>query len=203
MSTVPTATRTLGRVRRRLGLTLGVSAGVFRRPKALAVFAAVTAAYLVTFLRAMADLVFRTGAGFGVAAVVDDPLSRMFVPGPGPYTHEPIALIELGIATFTFSPLNTALGLSLSVLVGLNLAITSLAVTQPASCGIGASSGVLASVPALLAGSTCCAPVILVAFGIQASGIFLTAFTWLLPLGVLALVGSVVYLAGQVDPAAV
>jgi len=159
--------------------------------------------YLATFLWAMADIAIRTSAGIGVTAVVDDPLSRMFVPGPGPYTHEPIALIELGVATFTFSPLNTALGLFIAGLVGLNLASTYLAITQPASCGIGATSGVFASVPALLAGSTCCAPVVLVALGIQASGILLTAFTWLLPLGVLTLLASQVYLAGQVDLTAI
>lgn len=203
MSTVAAATRTLGRVRRRLGLTLTVSTGVFRRPKALGVFLAVTAVYLVTFLWAMADIVIRTSADIGVTAVVDDPLSQMFVPGPGPYTHEPVALIELGVATFAFSPLNTALGLFIAALVGLNLASTYLAVTQPAACGLGATSGLFASVPALLAGSTCCAPVILIALGIQAGGILLTAFSWLLPLGVIALLASQVYLAGQVDPTAI
>lgn len=202
MSAVPVARRTVGRARERLGRTLEVCVAVFRRRRPASLFAVVTVAYLLTFLWAMTDLVIRAGTDFGVTAVVDDPLSRMFVSGPGPYTWEPIALVEFGVGALAFSPLNTVLGLLVASLVGLNLAMTYLAITQPASCSIGTGSGVAASVPALLAGSACCAPAIFLALGLQAGGLLLTAFTWLLPLGVLALLGSLLYLGGQVDPTA-
>ena len=86
-----------------------------------------------------------------------------------------------------------------SGLVGLNLGPTYLAIVQPAACGIGAGTGLLASVPALLSGTVCCGPVILIAIGIQASGLLLTMFAWLLPLGVLLMGLSLVYVAGKVD----
>jgi hypothetical protein len=44
---------------------------------------------------------------------------------------------------------------------------------------------------------------VLVVLGIQASGVLLTAFQFLLPVAVLALVGSLVLVGRQVDGAAV
>ena len=102
-----------------------------------------------------------------------------------------------------FSGENTAIGLVISLLVGLNLALTYLAVTQPKSCGIEAGTGVLAAVPALFAGSACCGPVLFLVIGIQAGGVLLTAFQWLLPAAALLLLGSLVLVAGRVDPTAV
>lgn len=190
-----------GAVRNRLGLTGAMSVAVLKRPKSLAVFGVVTILYLFAFLWMMQNVFIEMSAGFSLSVPVSDPVSRMFQRAPGPFAFEPIAIVELGAFTWLFSPLNTLIGLVLSTLVGLNLALTYLSVAQPKSCGIGAGSGILASIPALLAGSTCCAPVILVVFGIQASGVLLTAFSWLLPVGVLLLLGSLVYVSGKVDPA--
>lgn len=96
--------------------------------------------------------------------------------------------------------MNLLLGFGLSVLVGLNLALSYLAVRQPASCGIGAGTGLLASIPALLSGTACCAPVILIVLGIQASALVLSLFVWLLPIGTGALLVSLVYVATRIDP---
>jgi hypothetical protein len=189
------------RVTDRVGQTLALVASSVRRRGSRAVFAGVTVGYLVTFLWAMGDLNFRR-TGVGVVAVVDDPLARMLEPGPGPYTHEPVALVELGVGVLQFSPLNTALGLGIALLVGVNMAFTAIAVTQPKSCSIGTTAGVMASIPALVAGSACCAPAIFLALGITASGVALTAFLWLLPLGIVLLLVTPLYLAGQIDPAA-
>lgn len=190
------------RVRSRLGQTLLIGRGVLGGRGPRAVFAGVTLAYLGTFLWVLSDVLIHTGAGFSVF-VADQPLARTFRPAPGAFLYQPVALLELGVVVWEFSPLNTLLGLFIASLVGLNLAFSYLAVTQPASCGIGAGAGVVASVPGLLAGSTCCAPVILLAFGIQASGIILTAYVWLLPASVALLLGTLVYVAGKVDPTAV
>lgn len=187
-------------IRNRLGLTGRLSIAVLKRPKSLAVFGVVLIVYLFGFLWMMQDVFIETSAGFSWSMPIDDPFSRMFERTTGPFAYERIAFIELGIITWLFSPLNTFIGLVLSILVGLNLGLTYLAVTQPKSCGMGAGTGFLASIPALLAGSTCCAPVILLVFGIQASGALLTAFTWMLPMGVVLLLGSLVYVAGKVDP---
>ena len=188
--------------RKRVQTAIAVSRGSLGRRDSAAVFLTATVAYLVTFLWAIQDLVLRPGAGVGVATVVSEPFARMFETS-GPYTFEPIALLEIGVGTLQFSPLNTLLGAFIAALVGLNLALTYLAWTQPKSCGIGATSGLLASIPALLAGSACCAPVILVVVGIQASALLLSVFAVLLPASILLLLGSLVYVADMVDPTAV
>lgn len=104
-----------------------------------------------------------------------------------------------GPVTYLFS-FNTVLGLGLSVLVGLNLTLTYLLWTQPKACGIGESSpGILASLPAVLSGTACCGPVVLIVLGIQASSVLLTAFRFLLPVAVIMLVGSFVLLGRQVE----
>jgi len=190
------------RVRSRLATTARVAHGVFRRRGSLTVFLGVTIAYLGVFLWVLSDIIVHSGAGFSVF-VADQPLSRTFRPAPGAFLYQPVALLELGVVVWEFSPLNTLLGLLIASLVGLNLAFSYLAVTQPKSCGMSASAGLFASIPGLLAGSTCCAPVILLVLGIQASGIILTAYVWLLPASIALLLGTLVYVAGKVDPTAI
>jgi hypothetical protein len=191
-----------GRVRARLSTTGTLVAGVFKRLDSVAVFLGVTLAYLGTYLVVMNAFTIDPSVGYSTF-VVDEPLVRMFEPGPGPFQYEPIGVFDLWVGTWVFSPLNTALGLGLSVLVGLNLALSYLAVTQPRSCGITAGSGLVAAIPALFAGSACCGPVIFLVLGIQASGLLLTTVQWLLPIGIALLLVTLVYVAGKVDPTAV
>lgn len=191
-----------GRVKQRLLRTGSLSARLLRRPTTLLIVLLVTITYLTAFLVVMQDFTFDFGVGFSTF-FVDEPLARMFEPGPGHYQYEAIAVLDLWIGTWVFSPLNTVIGLVVSVLVGLNLTLSYLAVTQPRSCGIEAGTGVLAAIPALLAGSACCGPVIFLVIGIQAGGVLLTAFQWLLPAAAVLLIGSLVLVAGRVDPTAV
>ncbi|NHN57953.1 MULTISPECIES: hypothetical protein [Halorussus] len=164
-----------------------------------AVFASVTVLYLVAYLW-FSDLLNLGNDGVGLT-VAGDPLGRFFELANGALSFEPVALVEFGLGTYLFS-LNTVLGLGVAVLVGLNLAVTYLAWRQPAACGIGTSStGVLAGVPALLSGAACCGSVVLIVFGIQASSTLLTAFEWLIPSAVVLLVGSLLWIGRQVEPA--
>jgi hypothetical protein len=188
------------RARRRLVTTATVSRGAVGRRDAQAVLVGSALLYLVAFLYALRDLVVRRSAGLSVT-VADAPVETALQQGTGPFTYRPAALLELGVVVWEFSPLNTLLGVCIAGLVGLNFALSYLAVTQPRSCGVGAGAGVVASVPALLAGSTCCAPVVVLVLGIQASSALLTAFVWLLPVSVLLLVSTLVYVAGKIDPA--
>lgn len=189
------------RARNRLVVTGAVARGVLRRRGSLAVFTGVAVGYLLAFLWLLGDLLVATEVGFSVF-VVEEPLSRALQPAPGAFLFQPVALLEFGVVVWELSPLNTLLGVGIAALVGFNLAVSYLAVTQPRSCGLSTGAGVLASIPALLAGSTCCAPVLLLVFGIQASGLVLAAFVWLLPVSVLLLVSTLVYVAGKVDPTA-
>jgi hypothetical protein len=192
---IQNASRTLGSIRR----TPAVIQGALHRRDGRGVLFVGTVTYLVVYLWAIQDLAFRRGVDVSVL-VVDRPLQRMLESAPGAFSYEPIMLLEFGFGTFLFSPINTALGLGLALLVGINLALSYLAITQPKSCGLSAGSGVLAAVPALLAGSACCAPVVLIVLGITATGPILAVLPWLLPLGVVLLIASLVYVAGKIDP---
>ncbi len=182
--------------RTRAGVALAL-----RRRDARLVFGVVTAGYLAAYLRAVGHLAPGLG-GVGVT-VVSDPLGKLLRPELGPFTFTPVARVVVGPVTYLAS-FNTVIGAGLAGLVGLNLALTYLAWRQPAACGIGESStGLLASVPALLSGTACCGPVVLIALGIQASGVLLTALQYTLPAAAVLLIGSLVLVGRRVDPAAV
>jgi hypothetical protein len=173
----------------------------FRRRDASAVFAGVTAGYLLAYLSALGHLAPGLG-GVGVT-VAPDPLGTLLRPALGPLSFTPVARVRLGPLTYLFS-FNTVVGVGLAGLVGLNLSLSYLAWTRPTGCGIGRSStGALAAVPALLSGSACCGPVVLLAVGTQASGALLTAFQFLLPAAVALLLASLVVVGRQIDPAVV
>lgn len=180
-----------------LSRTRDATAYTLRRRDTALVVGGATVVYLVAYLWALGHLAPGLG-GFDVV-VVSDPVRKFFQPELGPFTFTPVARVALGPVTYLFS-LNTVVGLVLAVLVGVNLALTYLAWTQPRACGLGESStGVLASVPALLSGTACCGPVVLIVLGIQASGVLLTAFQFMLPVAALLLVGSLVLVGRQVD----
>ena len=169
----------------------------FRRQDARLVFGGVTSAYLTAYLWAVGHLAPGLG-GFGVT-VVPDPFGALLRPELGPFTFTPVARVAAGPVTYLAS-FNTVIGAVLAGLVGLNLALTHLAWRQPAACGIGESStGIFASVPALLSGTACCGPVVLMVLGIQASGVLLTAFQFTLPAAAVLLAGSLVLVGRQVS----
>ena len=184
----------ISRTRFAVGVTL-------RRRDGLAVFSLVTGLYLIAYLW-FSNLLTFGSSDVGVV-VARDPLGNLFQPANSAVSFEPVALVEFGVGTYLFS-LNTFIGLGIALLVGLNLAVTYLAWKQPKACGIGSSSsGLLAGVPALLSGAACCGPIILLIFGIQASSAVMTAFQWLIPLAVVLLLGSLLWIGRQVNPAVV
>ncbi|GEM_PF-407964 len=196
--TAPTADPTLiDGVRDRASQTLRATRVVVGRLDGLAVAVVTAFGYLLAYLWMTDHLQFRSGTGLSWF-VVADPTSRLF-DRRGPFSFEPIAVLEFGVGTLLVSPVDLALGLTLAVLVGLNLAFATLAAVQPASCGFGAGAGFGAAVPALLSGSVCCAPMLILILGIQASGTLLTVLPWLLPVGVTLLLASLVYVAGMID----
>ena len=195
----PRERRLASGVRTAVSRTRAASALVFRRRDSLFVFALVTGLYLLTYLWAIGHLAPGLG-GFDLL-IVADPLGKLLRPELGPFSFTPVARVALGPVTYLFS-LNTLVGLGLAALVGLNLALTYLVWRQPAACGIGRSStGLLAGVPALLSGTACCGPVVLLMVGVQASGVLLTGFQLLLPMAVLLLVGSLVLVGRRVTVA--
>lgn len=171
------------------------------RTDARVVLLGTAVAYLLAYLYALGHLAPGFG-GVGVL-VVEDPLARFFQPELGPLSFTPVGRVSLGPVTYLFS-LNTFFGAGIAALVGLNLSLSYLAWRQPEACGIGRSStGLFASIPALLSGTACCGPVVLIVLGIQASGLVVSAFQFLLPVAVVLLVASLLLVSRQVDPRAI
>lgn len=171
---------------------------VLTRLDTFSIVGGVTTLYTVIYLYSIGHL-FPAGRGFGMTMVAD-PLSRM-VQASGTFLWEPIARIDLWSVGYLLSPLNTGLGLLLGILVGLNVGLAYLAWRQPKACGISAGSGLLAAIPGLLSGSACCAPLLLLALGIQASGILLVALQIALPAGIVLLLGTLLYVGKLTAPA--
>lgn len=179
------------------------------RPDALLAGFLAATAYLLGYLWAIDRLSFLSWSDGGFSSVVvERPLERAFE-RTGPFAFEPIALVDVGILRLLVSPIDVAIGSLLAVLVGLNLALAYLAIVRPAACGIAdrtktdasAGAGLVAAVPALLSGTACCAPTILLALGIGASGTLLTVLPWLLPIGIGLLLVALVVVADRVAPA--
>ncbi len=164
------------------------------------VFLAAGVGYLVLYLVTVGDLtLFDGGNGSLTVRTVED-LSRAFA-SLGFFRYDAIALISVGPVTYLFSPLNMLVTVVLSTLVGANLALSYLGWVQPRACGLESSSGVLAGIPALLSGAACCGPTILLVVGVQASATIITGFQLLIPIALAMLVGSLLLIGRQVDPA--
>lgn len=190
-------TELLPRFRNRLGHTRSAIRLALSRGDSRAVFGMITGGYLVAYLWAVQDLALRPGVDAGIVTV-DDMLGTA-LRRIGPTSFERVAMIDTGVVRWLVSPGNVLVGLALAVLVGISLSLTYLALVQPRSCGIGAGTGLLAAIPALLGGTFCCGPVIAFALGIQLTSLTITAFAWLIPVAVAMLVGTTMYLGGKIQ----
>jgi len=150
--------------------------------------------YLLLYLAALQDISL---GGRGFRFLTADP-ARMFE-RTGAFTFEPIAQLPLPGITVLFSPLNVLVGIGAATLVGLNLAVTLLAFRRPAACRFNRSTGVLASIPALLAGSACCAPAIVLLLGLQLSAAMVTVFQVLIPASVILLLVTLKLVLDRTD----
>lgn len=194
----------LVRARAAVARTLVAVRGALARRESRLLLAAVTLGYFSLYLYILGHLRFTGDGGFEYLAV-SDPLSRMFQTR-GALSFEPVAAVVVGPLELLVSPVNVTIGAVLGVLVGVNLAVSYLAWRHPAACGIGSggkSTGLLAGLPALLSGTACCGPVVLIALGIQASGLLIASFGLLVPAAVVLLIGSLIYVGRTVDPSVV
>jgi len=191
---------------RRTGFAVRASLGR-RDGRATAVVVAV--AYFLAYGVGMRHLGLRdtVGAGTGSGPLVDvtvasEPLS-LLTRRVGPFQYESVALVAAGPVEYLFAPVNAAIGLGLAALVGVTLAVSVVAWRGPESCRIGAGAGAAAGVPGLLSGFACCGPTLLVVIGVQASAGLLAVVQWFLPIAVLGLVATLLWVGSRVDPTAV
>ena len=151
--------------------------------------------YLILFLVALRDI---TLGGSGVQFMSVE-WTRMFQP-TGTFTFEAMARLTLPGVTVLIAPLNILIGGMLSLLAALNLMVTYVAYNQPSACSFNRSTGILASLPALLAGGACCAPAIVLILGLQVSSLFITAFQVLIPVAAVLLLITLKLILDRTHP---
>lgn len=151
--------------------------------------------YLVMFLVALQDI---SRGGRGVQLLTAE-WRRMFE-RTGAITFEPVVQIVVPGLTILLSPLNVLTGSGLSLLAGLNLALTFMAFRQPRACSFNRSTGILASIPALLAGGACCAPAIVLILGLQASSLLMGVFQVLIPVSFVLLLVTLKLILDRTAP---
>lgn len=170
--------------------TQAVSGALLAQPRYRWIVIGVSVIYLVAFLASLQDL---TLSGGPLSLTVVD-LSAMFR-RTGFLIFDAVAMLRTPWFTWLVSPINIAVGLVISFLVGLNLALSWIAWRQPKTCSVSSATGTLGVLPALLAGGACCAPAILLVLGLQATATLMTAIQWMLPVALLLLLGSLVWIA--------
>lgn len=147
------------------------------------------------------DVMPRPAWGFQVAGF--EP--ALWLSRRGPLTFEAVALADAGYLTILLSPANLVVAGLLGLLVALNLhgalALGASTPTCPGGVRGGRASGLFAAAPALLAGSACCAPSLLLMLGVPSLGALAGLFGWLVPLSLLLLVGSRLWQRQQGAPA--
>lgn len=183
-----------------LSNTLVAVRGAMSRRDGRTAFALSAVVYVVIYLYGLNHL--GTGPWGFELSVVADPLARMFRP-VGTFQWEPVGLLVVGPLELLLSPLNLLLGGFLATLVGLNFGVSLVAWRGPKACRLGPGAGAAAGIPGLLSGVVCCGPTILLVVGLQASAGILTVFQLLLPIAVIGLVGTLLWIGTKVQPDAV
>lgn len=151
------------------------------------IFISISLVYLFIYLVSLGDITF-SGGSFGVASVEWSKMLKR----SGYLTFEPIYQLSTPVLTVLLSPINLVIGTAISTLVGVNLTVTVLAFGQPSVCDFNRSVGVISSLPALLAGGACCAPVIVLIFGLQMSTLVVSISQFMIPIAIVLLVITLV-----------
>ena len=175
--------------------------GTLTRRDGRAIFSVVTVVYLLSYLWALRHLTL-SGTGGVDIFVVTDPVG-MALRQRSLFLFEAIARIEAGPIIYLFSPLNFLLGLGLGILVGVTLAVSLVSWRSPSACRVGAGAGASAGIPGLLSGIACCGPQLLVVIGLQASAGLIAAMQWMVPLAVVSLLVTLLWVGSrvQIEPA--
>lgn len=161
-------------------------------------------AYVLAYLYSIQNIVVARGvdlaAGVPVpsAAIVADWSAKVWKP-IAPFVWEPIVAVYpfRSVALFLSVP-NLLIALSLGALVGLNVSVAVARVCAARAGGRpgGSAKGLLASVPGLLTGFTCCVPTAVLALGSLAAGFTVAVIAvrpYFIPAAALALIANLVW----------
>lgn len=160
--------------------------------------------YVLAYLYSVQNIVVAPGvdlaAGAAVpsAAVVADWSAKVWKP-IAPFVWEPIVAVYplRSVAVFLSVP-NLLIALSLGVLVGLNVsvAVARVCATRAGGRPGGSAKGLLASVPGLLTGFTCCVPTAVLGLGSLAAGFTVAVIAvrpYFIPTAALALIANLLW----------
>lgn len=161
-------------------------------------FSVVTGLYLLTYLWAIRHLTLSGTGGFDTF-VVEEPVG-MALRQRSAFLFETVAVIEAGPIVYLFGPVNVLIGLVLGTLVGVTLAVSLVSWRSPSACRVGAGAGASAGLPGLVSGFACCGPQLLVVIGLQASAGLIAAMQWMVPLAVVLLVVTLLWVGSRVQP---
>ena len=147
--------------------------------------------YGAIYLVGVGDLTFDRGAGWFLqtGVVTLERITSM----RSPFLFEGIALAEAGWWVILVSPLNLLLAGILGVLLAVNLHGAITLWREPRACGLSSAGSASGAVPALLAGSACCAPSLLLLLGMPSLGVLAAFFGYLIPVSIITLVASRVW----------
>ncbi|MEF8778397.1 MAG: hypothetical protein V5A36_05745 [Natronomonas sp.] len=172
--------------------------GSLGRRDGQASFLVVGTLYLLTYLWAIRHLTL-VGTGGVDVFVVENPIG-MALRQRSMFLFETVARIEIGSVVYLFGPINALIGLGLATLVGVTLAVSIVSWRSPSACRLGAGAGASAGIPGLVSGFACCGPQLLVVIGLQASAGLIAAMQWMVPVAVVLLIGTLLWVGSQVDP---
>lgn len=161
----------------------------------LGVFALASAAYLLAYLFIIGDLSVTGGSGF---AVQFGSLSNAFR-RISTFYFEAVASVSAGPVVMLISVGNILIGGTVAALVGANLTFTYVSFKNPSACSARNKTGLLSAVPALAAGTACCAPTIFLVLGIQASAGLLALQSLALPVSIALLFVALSMVAPKVN----
>jgi len=145
--------------------------------------------FFVLYLYAIGDLVIDGRAAWMI--MVADLSPAHWTRARSLFLYEAMALVEAGWLVWLVSPVNLLITALLASLTAGNIHGILTLRAAPQQCGAGGRYGSLGgAMPALLAGSACCAPSLLLILGIPGLGVFASLFQWLVPVSFVLLLLS-------------
>jgi hypothetical protein len=110
-----------------------------------------------------------------------------------PFNWEPIGILSLGFFQVFLAIPNIIVGAVLSMLVGLNIAVSAYTYSNRGRCNISPTKSIIAATPALLTGVACCGPSLLISLGLASATLsvaFVALLPFIMPLALFGLLGS-------------
>ncbi len=173
------------------------------RPKSSKrIIALVSVGYIIFYFWATNILVFRSSTD--VFLRISENWSELLFRERAPFNWEPVGILSLGPVQLFLAVPNILFGIMVSLLIGINLAISYYTYKYRTLCRINPSQSMALSVPSLLTGIACCGPSILLSLGIASVAgtvALVSLLPFLLPLALTGLVLSIAWSGYRLEKA--